>query len=928
MLVLAILSSITISVYGAETTNWSDKAINNAVSNGLFNSATAKSLANEDLTRAEMAAIINRAFGSTTKASLDKFSDVPKEAWYYDDMAKAVNMEIFNGSNGKLSPKSKITREEAFAVLARAIKLTGTDLTVLGKFSDAADISSWAKPEIAAMVAAGYVKGSNLKLNPKGFITRAQFAQIMDNLIKGYIKAAGTYTSVPIGNILINTPNVNLKGVTVTGDLIIGDGVGNGEVTLDSVKVTGRTVIRGGGVNSIRIIGDSSMGIVIVTRVDGQVRVVVSGGASVQVIEIADGSDDVLVEGTVGSLEVKATGITVTANNANIGTVSIEAEGAKIAVGAGSTVDKIKLDAPNASADVAGTVKSIEATKAAGNAAITTASTAKIDSVKTEAAGTTVAGTGAVTKVEANANDVKVDTKNTSVTAGAGTTGVTAGGNAVGAGNTSTPPPAIIPATTGSSGGDGPSTVVVSAITVTGDAVVGATLTAAPTPGAATGTYQWTICDTVDGTYTNIAGATNATYILSGAATKFVKVTFTASGSYTGTQTSTATAAIGAAVVPTVQATTLAFTDTDTDTNQMGGTLTWTAPANVSNVTHYVVYASTNGITKGAQIGLDVAVGTNQLVIPSNTAYAAYIIVAAKNATGEALVANYASVAVTDNAPVVVAYNDLTANGASGTVDTTELTITFDKAVAGLTAADFTADHATIDALTGTGPVYTLAISSITVGNGGFVQVDVAKTGFVFSPPSSYTSVYKELIPSTIVFTSAGPIAKTVGDAAFTNTVTGGVGTGPITYLSGTPGTATVNATTGQVTIVAAGSTVITATKTSTVTHAATTNTYTVNVAATAVTAVPNGIATATGATTITLGQVITGLATGDIVVKKDGAALTDVTDYALTGLDGTSVVITFTAAAALNSTSEVTVEMTKTNYTINGGAAIAVTNN
>lgn len=403
VLILVMLSGMT--AYGAEPTNWSDKAIENAVSNGLFNSVTAKSLSNEDLSRAEMAAVINHAFGCASKASLDNFTDVPKEAWFYDDMAKAVKMGTFKGSEGKLSPESKITREEAFAVLARGIKLTGTDLTVLGKFSDAADISSWAKPEIAAMVTAGYVKGADSKLNPKGNITRAEFAQIMDNLIKGYIQAAGTYTSVPNGNIMINTPNVNLKGVTVTGDLIIGDGVGNGEVTLDSVKVIGRTIVRGGGVNSIKIIGDSSMGTVIVTRVDGQVRVVVSGGANVQVIEIADGSDDVIVEGTIGSIDVKAAGITVTANNAKIGTVNIEAAGAKMVVGAGSAIDYIKV----------------------------------------EAAGTTVTGTGTVTKVEVYANNVKVDTPNTSVSAGAGTTGVTAGGKAVGAGGTVSSTPASNP---------------------------------------------------------------------------------------------------------------------------------------------------------------------------------------------------------------------------------------------------------------------------------------------------------------------------------------------------------------------------------------------------------------------------------------------------------------------------------------------------
>jgi uncharacterized protein (TIGR02145 family)/uncharacterized repeat protein (TIGR02543 family) len=56
------------------------------------------------------------------------------------------------------------------------------------------------------------------------------------------------------------------------------------------------------------------------------------------------------------------------------------------------------------------------------------------------------------------------------------------------------------------------------------------------------------------------------------------------------------------------------------------------------------------------------------------------------------------------------------------------------------------------------------------------------------------------------------------------------VGTGAITYSSGTPATATVNATTGEVTLVAVGTTVITAVKAATPTHAAATNSYTLTV--------------------------------------------------------------------------------------------------
>ncbi|AGX44364.1 Ig-like domain-containing protein [Clostridium saccharobutylicum] len=117
-----------------------------------------------------------------------------------------------------------------------------------------------------------------------------------------------------------------------------------------------------------------------------------------------------------------------------------------------------------------------------------------------------------------------------------------------------------------------------------------------------------------------------------------------------------------APTVPTAKVSNLAFTDTDVNANEMGGTLTWTAPTDESNVTSYAVYSSTDGTTKGEQIGRDVAVGTNQLVIPADTEYTPYVIVVAKNAVGEAECANYSSVRVTDvalTAPTVTVW-DLT----------------------------------------------------------------------------------------------------------------------------------------------------------------------------------------------------------------------------------------------------------------------------
>ena len=40
-----------------------------------------------------MATVLNRAFGVKEKADLSNYTDVPTNAWYHEDMAKAVQMK-------------------------------------------------------------------------------------------------------------------------------------------------------------------------------------------------------------------------------------------------------------------------------------------------------------------------------------------------------------------------------------------------------------------------------------------------------------------------------------------------------------------------------------------------------------------------------------------------------------------------------------------------------------------------------------------------------------------------------------------------------------------------------------------------------------------------------------------------------------------
>lgn len=399
LIISIILSMFPSMAFGSEffdmPDNWSTAALENAVENGLLRGNNGKIMPDEDLTRAQMAAIINRAFGSSEKASISKFTDVYTKSWYYDDIAKSVYMKTFIGNGDKFYPDNKITREEAFTALARAFKLSGSNNGVLDKFTDNNLLSDWALDGVSSLVSEGYVAGSNGLLNPKQFITRGEFAQIMDNLLKGYINAAGTYTTDYTGNVMVNVPDVTLKNLTITGDLVIGDGVGNGTVTLDGVTVTGRTIVRGGGKNSIRIIGNSNIQNIIIARVNGVVRVYVEDGTEIGEV-IVDGSDDIIIKGTVGMVTVLAFNVTVTATDATIESALVIGDNSKVIVDKTSTINKITVSGQ----------------------------------------GTSIDGNGTVKNVQVDNDNVTVNTPNTEVTASTGTTGVTAGGTTVQPGTT------------------------------------------------------------------------------------------------------------------------------------------------------------------------------------------------------------------------------------------------------------------------------------------------------------------------------------------------------------------------------------------------------------------------------------------------------------------------------------------------------------
>ena len=268
---------------------WYAEAVSAAVDNGLLYGKSATIIdPNGDMTRAEMAAIINRSFGCYKTADISQYKDVSKSKWYYKDVALAVQMGTYNGrSSSAMAPDSPITRQEAMTVVARALELDydAYAKTDLSAFSDRSEISNWALPYVRAMVGADYIHGRGKVLAPLDNITRAEFAQIFYNIIGTYIVSKGTYDKDIKGSVLVRTADVELKDLTVDGDLIIGCGAADGKIVLDNVNVTGRLLVWGGGTKAVYCNNGTNMPAVVVARVDDAVKVIYDRDSTLAVID-------------------------------------------------------------------------------------------------------------------------------------------------------------------------------------------------------------------------------------------------------------------------------------------------------------------------------------------------------------------------------------------------------------------------------------------------------------------------------------------------------------------------------------------------------------------------------------------------------------------------------------------------------------------
>ncbi|MGN1349844.1 MAG: S-layer homology domain-containing protein [Anaerovoracaceae bacterium] len=234
----------------AASSYWAQPYLQEMVDSGIMTGNSRGNLNPSDrITRAEFAAMINRALGFTDTGSTMPFNDVNVYDWYYDDLSIGYNEEYFQGvGGGKAAPKNPITREAAVTMLGRALKLQ-TDPLAGNSFTDNSQISNWARPYVNLASSKGFVSGYlNGAFGPGNSITRAEVAKIIGELTGQIISSPQLVRLDYVeGNVTLTASGGGLKNTTIAGDLYITDGVDTGSILLDNVTVLGQVIISGAG---------------------------------------------------------------------------------------------------------------------------------------------------------------------------------------------------------------------------------------------------------------------------------------------------------------------------------------------------------------------------------------------------------------------------------------------------------------------------------------------------------------------------------------------------------------------------------------------------------------------------------------------------------------------------------------------------------
>ena len=328
LVISMVFSSVGLN-FGANASDlqnhWGSGIIQEWIGEGFINGYPDGSFRPDNaITRAEFMVLVNKAFEFEIKGSIN-YIDVANTDWYCDAIRVASASSYIEGyPDGSMKPNNPISRQEVTVILS---KITSTQINsgIVTAFSDANEIAPWAKDSVEAAVTKGYMQGyPDGTFKPKNNITRAEAVITLnktltvkeDKEIVVYNKAGiyGTQTGITTirKDVVIESDGVTLQNMVIKGNLTIAEVVGTGDVFLNNITVEGETFIRGGGEDSIHIDGGNYNKIIVQKTSSGNVRIVATNIDGLEII-ISEAAEGqaIILEGSFDSVTIEANDIEV-----------------------------------------------------------------------------------------------------------------------------------------------------------------------------------------------------------------------------------------------------------------------------------------------------------------------------------------------------------------------------------------------------------------------------------------------------------------------------------------------------------------------------------------------------------------------------------------------------------------------------------------
>lgn len=137
--------------------------------------------------------LVPSTFAAETRNTPAKFTDVPADAWYWDELDYAIYNGYISGTSATtFSPDSPVTRGQFVTILGRMLNVDTSAYTSTS-FKDV-DAKAWYGPYVIWAQSQGYVNGTSLTtFAPSNNITVEQMGTILANYIgKSGVALTGT----------------------------------------------------------------------------------------------------------------------------------------------------------------------------------------------------------------------------------------------------------------------------------------------------------------------------------------------------------------------------------------------------------------------------------------------------------------------------------------------------------------------------------------------------------------------------------------------------------------------------------------------------------------------------------------------------------------------------------------------------------------